>query len=559
MQYPAANGQLTLLAAGNIKADQIFMSDADSAILPGLNNPVRSPAQSNILRLITTHASTPLHKNDAIPVYIVAGKSIDFFKSSGQVFTLNTPKQTHVYAGLDITNLDASIQNLSPSDFSIIAAGRKLTYNVSSAKGIRIAGPGELLVTAGGDIDLGRSGGIQSIANTDNTALVPNGANVTVGAGFAGGVAVSAFIAKYINPTGSKASAETKAALTEYVRKIKSDPSLSDADAWSAFAALDTQHQTPFAFRVFSDELRESRKGPERGDAAIAVLFPGQNYDGDLLMPQSQIFTTSDSSIDLLVPGGVINAGLAGASSISAQTNANGIVSKKGGEIRAFADAGFFVNQSKVITQYGSDIVVWVTKGDIDAGRGSTTALSAPQRIVSTDVDGNTTQEFNGVAVGSGIRAQSFDPDGPSGPGAAPGVGTVVLRTHRGTLNAADAGIEAGNLDVSALVVLGTDAIQVSGSVSGVNLNASTLAPPPSPSVDQKATEESTKSLNKNIGDTQKGLDDAKKALANFKPSFITVEVVGFGETGNANTGECRREDGSIDPACKQRLTEKEI
>ncbi|MDP1682096.1 MAG: filamentous hemagglutinin family protein, partial [Burkholderiales bacterium] len=561
LQYPAANGQLALLASGDIKADHVVMSDADLALLPGLSNPVRAPAATGSLNIFNTlidgHGSLLLHKSDAKPVYIVAGKSIaPFAPTQGRTFNLTTPKQTHIHADGDIVNLNAAIQHLSPADLSTIAAGRKLVYTVNDEKvGIRIAGPGELLATAGNDVDLGKSGGIQSIANTVNNFLPPTGASVTVGAGFGGGVDVAAFIALYIDPAGSKASPETKAALTAYMRQVKSDVNLSDTDAWAAFAKLDKEHQTPFAFRIFSNELRESRKGPERGDAAIAVLFPGQHYDGDLLMFESQIRTTRDSSIDLLVPGGEINAGLAGA----ATTRDIGIITEKGGEIRAFADAGFYVNQSKVITQYGSDIVVWVTDGDIDAGRGSTTALSVPERIVSTDVDGNTTQEFKGVAAGSGIRAQTYDPDGPSGPGAAPDVGTVVLRAHRGTLNAADAGIEAGNLDVSALVVLGTDAIQVSGSVSGVNLNTSSLAPPPSPSVDQKSSEESTKSLAKNIGDTQKALEDTKKALANFKPSFITVEVVGFGETGSANASECRREDGSIDPACKQRLKEKGI
>lgn len=559
--YPAKKGQLALLASGSVLADKIIMSDADLNVLPGVLNPIRQPKKQQgfdlLQELETGHSTTLPHKGDRDPVYVVAGKSImPFSTTQGIAFTLNTPKQARIHAGLDISNLDASIQNLSPSDLSIITAGRKLHYTVNDSKiGIRIAGPGELLVTAGNDVDLGKSGGIQSIANTVNNFLPPTGANVTVGAGFGGGVDVAAFVALYIDPTGSKASPETKVALTAYMRQVKSDANLSDADAWAAFAAMDTQHQTPFAFRVFSDELRESRKGPERGDAAIAVLFPGQHYDGDLLMFESQIRTALDSSIDLLVPGGEINAGLAGATT----TRDIGIITEKGGEIRAFADAGFYVNQSKVITQYGSDIVVWVTDGDIDAGRGSTTALSVPKLFVSTDVDGNTTQETKGVAAGSGIRAQTYDPDGPSGPGVAPSVGTVVLRAHRGTLNAADAGIEAGNLDVSAQVVLGTDAIQVSGSVSGVSLNTSSLAPPPSPSVDQKSSEESTKSLAKNIGDTQKALEDTKKALENFKPSFITVEVVGFGETGSANAGECRREDGSIDPACKQRLKDKGI
>jgi len=84
----------------------------------------------------------------------------------------------------------------------------------------------------------------------------------------------------------------------------------------------------------------------------------------------------------MLAPGGFINVGVPG------RGGDIGIITEKGGAIRAMADGDFQVNQSKVITQFGSDIAVWSTNGTIDAGRGSKTATSVPERIVQTDAFG---------------------------------------------------------------------------------------------------------------------------------------------------------------------------
>jgi hypothetical protein len=129
------------------------------------------------------------------------------------------------------------------------------------------------------------------------------------------------------------------------------------------------------------------------------------------------------------------------------------------------------VNQSKVITQFGSDIAIWSTNGTIDAGRGSKSATSVPERIVLTDANGNTTIEVKGVAAGSGIRAQSYDPDGPNGPKKEPKKGNVYLTAP--IVDAGEAGIEAGDLSIVGLVLNATN-IQVQGTSSGVPVAATT-------------------------------------------------------------------------------------
>lgn len=206
----------------------------------------------------------------------------------------------------------------------------------------------------------------------------------------------------------------TSKAVASYMRRQTGRSDLSEVEAMTQYLALDRDRQAVFAYRHFSSELLASGKGfastgnHQRGDTAIADLFPSnRSYNGDLSLFNSQLRTYRDGNIDILTPGGLINAGVPTSSG-----NDIGIVTERGGDIRAFAESGFQVEQSKVITQYGSDITVWVNNGDIDAGRGSKTAVSVPKRVVSTDADGKTTIEVKGVAAGSGIRAQSYDPDG---------------------------------------------------------------------------------------------------------------------------------------------------
>jgi len=48
------------------------------------------------------------------------------------------------------------------------------------------------------------------------------------------------------------------------------------------------------------------------------------------------------------------------------------------GGIRGFADQSFEVNQSRILTLQGGDIILWASNGDIDAGKGAKTAQGAP-------------------------------------------------------------------------------------------------------------------------------------------------------------------------------------
>jgi hypothetical protein len=335
---------------------------------------------------------------------------------------------------------------------------------------------------------------------------------------------VQAYINQYILPTGggpvtladdAKRLAEyrksTADALTAYMQKRNGDTAISDENALAQFNELDLEAKTIFVNRHFNSELVASgrdfeiAKNHARGEAAIANLFPTLN-NGDILLFNSKVSTNSGGSIDMLAPGGFINVGVPG------RGGDIGIITEKGGAIRAMADGDFQVNQSKVITQFGSDIAVWSTNGTIDAGRGSKTATSVPERIVQTDAFGNTIIEVRGVAAGSGIRAQSYDPDGPNGKEKEPPKGNVVLIAP--IVDAGEAGIEAGNLLLVAPVVLASGVpIAATSAIAGVGAG---LSPDAVNSATQSVANSVAQSANNSF---------VKPTL----PSIISVDVIGIG------------------------------
>ena len=71
-----------------------------------------------------------------------------------------------------------------PAEMSVLRAGRDVRF--TSDTGLEIAGPGDLLVLAGRDVDLGQSTGLVARGNLSNSTLLPEGgARLTVVAGLA--------------------------------------------------------------------------------------------------------------------------------------------------------------------------------------------------------------------------------------------------------------------------------------------------------------------------------------------------------------------------------------
>lgn len=541
---PAARGDLEILARESIRPGNtnttILMSDADPALLPGVLNPVASVLQEQLSSILRGHGPSPLHAGDTKAALIIAEiGGIGSLPGSQNRLSLNLPKQTHIVAGEDISNLNLSVQHVSADDISIVQAGRDIVFpterdpnsgnvNVNSQARFQFAGPGDVYVLAGRDVDLGAAGGIVSIGNLENPALPDGGASITVMTGQKTPPAYDAFVEKYL--VQSTAYSEQLAA---YMQELGSaDTSVE------AFLDLPLLQQRKLIHEILFTELREAGKlaaqtgqteDYERGYDAIRTLFPGDSYPGDLKSFLSRIYTRDGGDINLIVPGGLVNAGVASSTAISKEPDQLGIVAERDGDINAMVNGDFLVNQSRVFALDGGGVTIWSSTGDIDAGRGAKTALAVPAADATTDAFGNTVVEFPPAISGSGIKASVRTLDREPG--------DVFLIAPVGVVDAGDAGIEAsGNLTIAATAVLGASNIKVGGVSAGVPL-ADSGASAVSASVGAAAA-----------AAAKSGEEDSKKRAVMDEQgniSIIEVEVIGFGD-GSADDDKkkgCKPED----------------
>ena len=537
--FPSAQGNLQLLAARNVTlgVGNINLSDADPALLPGLLNPLNAYGNAGVdakFSILTgtkagSHAAVPVHNGDTTPVRIVA--QTGDVKNVGA--TLFFAKPAQIEAGRDIVDLNLYAQNLRDTDTTILRAGRDIVTNITrNAAGqivlndrtIEADGPGLLGLFAGRNVDLGNSVGVVTLGNLNNPALPDQGASIVVMAGLQSAPDYSGFAAKY---------------------------GLGNATDFS-----------PVVSQVFFDQLtlagkehnagKDGKKdstgqvmGYQRGYDAIASLFPGSDYKGDLNLFASQIKTYRGGNIDLFVPGGQINAGLANApadligskgNTEAARAAVLGVVTQKGGSVRSYSRGDFLVNSSRVFTLQGGDIVLWSSEGNIDAGKGAKTALAVPPPIIITKADGTTSVEYQGAATGSGIRVLLTGDAAP---------GEVNLIAPKGTVNAGDAGIgSAGNINIAAAQVVGAANINFAGTSTGV------------PVAQTGSLAAGLTGVSTVPGDAGKAGADAaaaqaasQKAKEDFRMAYLSVDVIGFGN----GSEDCDKKDNKKDNKnCKQ-------
>ncbi len=541
--FPSVTGQLELLAANNIFATpieaRIFMSDADPALVPNVDHPVtvkditfykqfNSFGEADLI-----HAKTPLHINDDVPVRIVAESGS--ISSLGSLW-INVPKKIEVYAARDIQNSNFVIQNINKDDRSRITAGRDFSYEIprlfdggvqSKVQKLQLAGPGQLVLQAGRNVELGTSVGIETIGDLNNPVLADDGADVVVMAGVKDNMDYAGFAETYVFQSDKYTTI-----MKSFVDKVAVSFGLGAENSTSQtelkttrenFAALDEQQQQAFLREIFMQEIRDAGvNSAETGSNdyqaaydAIASLFPG-SYEGNINLYFSKIHTLDGGNIQLLTPGGGINAGLATSAGLSKGTDKLGIVAQRKGKVDAFVRDNFEVNLSRVFTLGGGDIMLFAEQGDIDAGRGAKSALAAPPVSQSFDENGNTITEFPNAIQGSGIRTfASGDIE----------AGDVYLFAPQGVIDAGDAGIGGNNVTLGAPVIAGANNIDIGGTSVGVPTAPVSIAAGLSgvsnvSASSSKVAEESTSSIGRNS-------DNA--GFADTPMGFLNVELLGFG------------------------------
>jgi len=604
VQFPTPTGTADYLAYQDISTLPV-LSDADPANFPTLLNPEAfaevsksggGGSQGFLVSVISTfpeayfvnggnefllpsisqaHSQEILHSGDTNPVHIysVTGNISNVLANFNPNDLFEIPKPVWIKAGGNVTLLlnqsvgqtgqllglpvysTQWIENISPTDISVIEAGLDLDLNV------RIDGPGTLYVQAGRNL-IGTSQ-IISEGNGDEISLPSQGANITVITGVGGigagyGPDYSAFIQAYFDPANTGKVAEN------YLGTVESATGLSASAALVYLESQLRELQATYVLPAYYNELKLSGRdynnpsAPDyhnysRGFAAIDTLFPGSSYQGNIDLSKEssgtngpdnpnnikglgtselgseinygEISTLRGGNIELLAPGGQVTVGQPTG---SAATN-SGITTVRGGSISSYSAGSVEVNQSRLATLGGGAIVIWAGDtnpaiephppldkiANIDAGKGSKTELVAPaQSFLVNNETAVVTLDPAAVSTGNGIATL------PAVAGAPPS--DIDLIAPDGTVNASDAGIRvSGNFNVAAAHVITNGNISVAGTTVGVpTIVAPNIA---------GLTAASTAAGSSANASAQVATQAASQTQEEEAPSLITVEVLGYG------------------------------
>jgi filamentous hemagglutinin family protein len=346
---------------------------------------------------------------------------------------------------------------------------------------------------------------------------------------------------------------------------------VSYAQAYQVFASLPNLTQHVFLNQVYFNELKETSDpdGPSylkyaRGYQAVNILFPaslgytangldggtnGSNapvVTGNLDLRLATIQSDYGGNVDIMGPGGrvlagstvrtsaqaarrtynggklfagndgVVNRSLPDAAAItSIPPGYEGVLTLRGGDINTFTDGDFLLNQSRLFTEQGGQIVMWSSNADLNAGQGPKTSANFPPVVVKVSSDLFVQPDQAGATTGAGIAALQATPDSPPS--------NVYLIAPRGTVDAGDAGIRvSGNLSIAALSVANADNIQVQGKSFGL---------PPQPVTNLTLTTASTAAT--------EAATIANNMRAAQPATTVEVEVTGFGGDDSNNPDNC--------------------
>lgn len=563
---PSLHGSFELLAQGSI--DLTFGYPTDGTVLgnprpfisagPSLIDAAFDPFRPNsgnnerFSRAILAHESDVADGLDTIARIYAATGDITGTGHYGnrtpgdnlnvyQHIEINRP--TKVYAGRDLKDLNIIVQNIHTGDVSTIEAGRNIAYTgFNNGGGLQVAGPGFLLVQAGGDIgpflpaahdnatEAPVQEGIVSVGNSTPTpvgnvyvvsttgggsvgiynqsllgpannprrnAALPDAAGTKQGAdiitmfGTKFGIDYAAVAASYIDPANAGSVKHNYVSdLRSFLSRIGKPASDSDSDAsvFAALQALPTDLQHVFIDQVFFAELKAvgiDQKGgtssdTQRGYRMIETMFParlgytanvlgsGSNgasqlvKTGDMNLLHATVQTQLGGDISMFGPGGNIIVG-----SLAAEPNSAlklrdiGILTLGGGAINTFTDESVLVNSSRVLTTQGGDILMWSSNGNLDAGRGSKTTLSAPALQVLYDQDDYQSIDLGGFVTGAGIGTLQASSKAAAS--------QLYLLAPRGTIDFGTAGVRAsGSAVFVAPIIANASNFQVQGSTTGI-------------------------------------------------------------------------------------------
>ncbi|MBR0964138.1 filamentous hemagglutinin family protein [Bradyrhizobium diazoefficiens] len=619
------HGTFDLLAAGNIDLTFGYPQQSSSLLEtprpvisagPALFDAAFDPYRPNSgnsessSRAVLAHADDAAEGRDTTArIYAASGNitATGRFGLRTSNETLNVDPQVYqrieinrpasIYAGGKIVDLNIIVQNIHVNDVSKIVAGGDITYTgYANGGGIQVAGPGHLMVQAGGDIgpflpaafdnatqapvqegivsvgnssanpvgnvyiaSSGASAGSIGIYNESllgprnnqrrNAALTEaagtrQGASIDVLFGVKFGIDYDAMISKYFDPASPTFLATVKT--TDPVTGEKVPLTLEQ------FKSLPTDLQHVLVDEAFFGVLKEVGKGTYKtsfGYAMIDTMFPakfgytanalggGANgasqlvKTGDMNLLHATVQTKLGGDVSIFGPGGSLIVGsLAAESNTALKLRDIGILTLGGGAINTFTDANVLVNSSRVLTTQGGDVTMWSSNGNLDAGRGSKTTLSAPALQVLYDQDDYQSIDLGGFVTGAGIGTLKASSVAVAS--------DLYLLAPRGTIDFGTAGVQSsGNAIIVAPVVANYGNSSVQGSTTGVptvsvpNIGALTAG--------------------SNTAGAAAKTADTPTAGGNSKPaSIFIVEVIGYGGGDGQSQGQGQGEQSEDKKQC---------
>jgi hypothetical protein len=515
---------------------------------------------ASLLGKTARHDPSILHAGDDQPVMI--------YSSSGSISDLSlfSPKMTQIIAGGMISNISFSIQNNSPNDVSLVSCIKDMilydkntdnrrvaiaNLGINSPPSvlsgdIQISGPGALVVTAGGNIDLGNGPnysdgtgvGITSIGNVRNPSLSFEGADIQLITGVTSpkllgmdrillSAASSTDSIRYFREVGDLLNQMGNNGLAEAFSKVSSWNDLISTDRFT------DDVKSRIALVLFNVILRDAGRDHnnpnssgygsyEAGEQAITKLF-GNDYKGtgSIKTWSRDIRTKNGGAITITAPGGGVT--LAN-TAIGSSLTPPGIVTEYGGGINIFTRNNVDIGIGRIFTLRGGDIMIWSDKGDIAAGSSAKTVASAPPtRVIIDPQSASVITDLAGLATGGGIGVLATVRNAP--------VGNVDLIAPTGVIDAGDAGIRSsGNLNLAATKILNADNIAVAGiSVGAPPAAAPASAPPPAapPAAAPPAAASTAAAANNSAAETASKNNAASQDDAT--PSVFSIDIMGYG------------------------------
>ena len=548
-QASGTGADLSLLAHGALQVDKLRVKVLDSGATPTvlLVRNEKSGAGPSDLTSVFLEKSFELGSREPVRLLSETGSV-----SLNEALVSNPVR---VVAAKDITAGSLVLQHQSDQELSLIQAGRDVNIVPSETnEGFKTHGAGDVVIAAGRNLNVLAVPGITALGNRENDLLPEGSANLTLLAGVDlatgqnyGKAAQDHYellgVAGIGTLSGTAEERRTQAlalaaekgldgaelrAFVQHRLSLAEAPTL--AQALAAFDAMPVEQKLLFMNRKLADDVRLAGRTAARaasqqdkdlayepGYRAIEAVFPGLT-DGkataNVMMGASQVKTLQNSDATLMTPAGGVNVGQLSGSDLSAAAEL-GIVTTSGGNITTLARDNIDINQSRIFTVAKGDLLLWSSKGNIDAGRGAKTVTGAPPPVFRLE-DGQFVVDTSGSFSGSGIAALDKD-------------STLDIFAPRGEINAGDAGIKAnGRSNFDGRVIRGGGNIETAGLSNGI---------PPPPPVGNAATNVGSLGQSATAAGNDAGENSTSKRRNRRQ---VLLELLGFGGELPDPTAGCR-------------------